>query len=293
MMRKISSEDYINSCLEKISPGDNSPFPQMIGSLYINKMYSDLDEAMKEATNDRERLFTIFYFETEDEEKSLEMADSFIETHDMGLYDFTTYYDDKPHIPTKEAVYDFKTDGLKTGEMKELATVRAEEVYDKYGWRGLQTLLSREGIPVWKYWNLHRDVERFIGSKLENHSDYEKRLIKMYIKDKAEEIIGADLAQMKEKSIYYDLFTKYIMDYGYCRGLKRDGASCETVKNELRKLYEKYDQNYRLDRLDNISDEMDLYKEMEDIEDEIDELLNVQDSMFQHYDGYGNLVWNI
>ena len=292
-MRKISADDYMNPCLEKISPGDNSPFPHMIGSLYINKMYNDLDTAMKEATSDRERLFIIFYFETEDEQKSLEMADSFIETHDMSQYDFTTYYADNPHIPTKEAVYDFRTTGLKTSEMKKLASAYAEDVYREYGWRGLQVLLSRDGIPVWKYWNLRRDVERFIGSELENHSDYEKRLIKMYIKDEAEEIIGVDLAQMKEKHIYYDFFTKYIMDYGYCRGLKRSGASCETVKNELRKLYEKYDQKYRLDRLDNISDEMSLYKEMKDIEDEIDELLNVQDGLFTHYDGYGNLVWNI
>lgn len=292
-MRKISSDDYISSCLEKVSPGDNSPFPHMIGSIYFNKMYNDLDKAMKEATSDRERLFTIFYFETEDEEKSFEKADSFIETHDMSQYDFTTYYDDNPHIPTKEAVYDFRTAGLKISEMKELASVKAEEVYNEYGWRGLQVLLSREGIPVWKYWNLHRDVERFIGSELENHSDYEKRLIKMYIKDEAEKIIGVDLAQIKEKHMYYDFFTKYIMDYGYCRGLKRSGASCETVKNELRKLYERYDQKYRLDRLDNISDEMSLYKEMKDIEDEIDELLNVQDGLFTHYDGYGNLVWNI
>ena len=292
-MRKISADDYMNPCLEKISPGDNSPFPHMIGSLYINKMYNDLDTAMKEATSDRERLFIIFYFETEDEQKSLEMADSFIETHDMSQYDFTTYYADNPHIPTKEAVYDFRTSGLKTDEMKKLASAYAEDVYREYGWRGLQVLLSRDGIPVWKYWNLRRDVERFIGSELENHSDYEKRLIKMYIKDEAEEIIGVDLAQMKEKHIYYDFFTKYIMDYGYCRGLKRSGASCETVKNELRKLYEKYDQKYRLDRLDNISDEMSLYKEMKDIEDEIDELLNVQDGLFTHYDGYGNLVWNI
>ena len=292
-MRKISADKYINECVEKISPGDNSPFPHMIGSIYFNKMYSDLDKAMKEATSDRERLFTIFYFETEDEEKSLEMADSFIETHDMGQYDFTTYYDNNPHIPTKEAVYDFRTTGLKTSEMKELASVKAEEVYDEYGWRGLQVLLSREGIPVWKYWNLHGDVERFIGSKLENHSDYEKRLIKMYIKDEAEKIIGVDLAQIKEKHMYYDFFTKYIMDYGYCRGLKRSGASCETVKNELRKLYERYDQKYRLDRLDNVSDEMSLYNEMKDIEDEIDELLNVQDGLFTHYDGYGDIVWNI
>lgn len=292
-MRKISADDYMNPCLEKISPGDNSPFPHMIGSLYINKMYNDLDTAMKEATSDRERLFTIFYFETEDEQKSLEMADSFIETHDMSQYDFTTYYADNPHIPTKEVVYDFRTSGLKTSEMKKLASAYAEDVYREYGWRGLQVLLSRDGIPVWKYWNLRRDVERFIGSELENHSDYEKRLIKMYIKDEAEEIIGTDLAQIKEKHIYYDFFTKYIMDYGYCRGLKRSGASCETVKNELRKLYEKYDQKYRLDRLDNISDEMSLYKEMKDIEDEIDELLNVQDGLFTHYDGYGNLVWNI
>lgn len=292
-MRKISSEDYMNRCLEKISPNDNSPFPHMIGSLYINRMYNDLDKAMKEATNDRERLFTIFYFETEDEEKSLEKADSFIETHDMSQYDFTTYYDNNPHIPTKEAVYDFKTTGLKTSEMKELATAYAEEVYGKYGWRGLQVLLSRERIPVEKYWNLHRDVERFIDSELKDYSDYEKRLIKMYIKEDAEAIIGVDLAQMKEKSIYYDLFTHYIMDYGYCRGLKRSGASCETVKNDLRKLYERYDQKYRLDRLENISDEMDLHKEMKDIEDEIDELLNVQDGMFSHYDGYGNIMWNI
>lgn len=291
-MRKISADKYINECVEKISPNDKSPFPHMIESLYINKMYNDLDKAMKEATSDRERLFTIFYFETEDEEKSLEMADSFIETHDMSKYDFTTYYDNNPHIPTKEAVYDFRTTGLKTSEMKELANVFAEDVYEEYGWRGLQTLLPRDGIPVGKYWNLRRDVERFIGSKLEYRSDYEKRLIKMYIKEEAEAIIGTDLAQIKEKHMYYDLFTVYIMDYGYCRGLKRSGASCETVKNELRKLYEKYDQNYRLDRLDNISDEMDLHKEMKDIEDEIDELLNVQDNIFQHYDGYGNIEWN-
>lgn len=291
-MRKISADKYINECVEKISPNDKSPFPHMIESFYINKMYNDLDKAMKEATSDRERLFTIFYFETEDEEKSLEMADSFIETHDMSKYDFTTYYDNNPHIPTKEAVYDFRTTGLKTSEMKELANVFAEDVYEEYGWRGLQTLLPRDGIPVGKYWNLRRDVERFIGSKLEYRSDYEKRLIKMYIKEEAEAIIGTDLAQIKEKHMYYDLFTVYIMDYGYCRGLKRSGASCETVKNELRKLYEKYDQNYRLDRLDNISDEMDLHKEMKDIEDEIDELLNVQDNIFQHYDGYGNIEWN-
>ena len=292
-MRKISADKYMNSCLEKINPNDNSPFPHMIGSLYFNKMYSDLDKAMKEATSDRERLFTIFYFETEDEEESLEKADSFIETHDMSKYDFTTYYDNHPHIPTKEAVYDFRTTGLKTNEMKELATAHAEEIYEEYGWRGLQVLLSRKRIPVEKYWNLHRDVERFIDSKLKDYSDYEKRLIHRYIKEDAEAIIGVDLAQMKEKSIYYDLFTHYIMDYGYCRGLKRNGASCETVKNELRKLYERYDQNYRLDRLKHVSHEADLYKEMKDIEDEIDELINVQDDIFQHYDGYGNLVWNL
>lgn len=292
-MRKISADKYINECVEKINPNDNTPFSHMIGSLYFNKMYNDLDKAMKEATSDRERLFTIFYFETEDEEKSLEMADSFIRTHDMSKYDFTTYFDNNSHIPTKEAVYDFRTTGLKTSEMKELATAYAEDVYEEYGWRGLQTLLPRGGIPVGKYWNLRRDVERFIGSKLEYRSDYEKRLIKMYINDEAEAIIGTDLAQMKEKRLYYDLFTTYVMDYGYCRGLKRSGASCEAVKNELRKLYERYDQKYRLDRLDHVSHEADLYKEMKDIEDEIDELVNVQDGMFQDYDGYGNLVWNI
>lgn len=292
-MRKISADKYINECVEKISPNDNTPFSHMIGNLYFNKMYNDLDKAMKEATSDRERLFTIFYFETEDEEKSLEKADSFIETHDMSKYDFTTYFDNNSHIPTKEAVYDFRTTGLKTSEMKELATAYAEDVYKEYGWRGLQTLLPRGGIPVGKYWNLRRDVERFINSELKEYSDYEKRLIKMYINDEAEAIIGTDLAQMKEKRLYYDLFTTYVMDYGYCRGLKRSGASCEAVKNELRKLYERYDQKYRLDRLDHVSHEADLYKEMKDIEDEIDELVNVQDGMFQDYDGYGNLVWNI
>lgn len=292
-MRKISADKYINECVEKINPNDNTPFSHMIGSLYFNKMCNDLDKAMKEATSDRERLFTIFYFETEDEEKSLEKADSFIRTHDMSKYDFTTYFDNNSHIPTKEAVYDFRTTGLKTSEMKELATVYAEDVYKEYGWRGLQTLLPRGGIPVGKYWNLRRDVERFINSELKEYSDYEKRLIKMYINDEAEAIIGTDLAQMKEKRLYYDLFTTYVMDYGYCRGLKRSGASCEAVKNELRKLYERYDQKYRLDRLDHVSHEADLYKEMKDIEDEIDELVNVQDGMFQDYDGYGNLVWNI
>lgn len=292
-MRKISADKYINECVEKINPNDNTPFSHMIGNLYFNKMYNDLDKAMKEATSDRERLFTIFYFETEDEEKSLEKADSFIETHDMSKYDFTTYFDNNSHIPTKEAVYDFRTTGLKTSEMKELATAYAEDVYKEYGWRGLQTLLPRREIPVGKYWNLRRDVERFINSELKEYSDYEKRLIKMYINDEAEAIIGTDLAQMKEKRLYYDLFTTYIMDYGYCRGLKRSGASCEAVKNELRKLYERYDQKYRLDRLDHVSHEADLYKEMKDIEDEIDELVNVQDGMFQDYDGYGNLVWNI
>lgn len=291
-MRKISANKYINECAEKINPNDKSPFPRMIESIYINKMYNDLDEAMQEAASDRERLFIIFYLETEDEEKSLEKADSFIETHNMSQYDFTTYYDNNPHTPTKEAVYDFRTTGLKTSEMKELAAAYAEEIYDEYGWRGLQVLLPRGEILVKKYWNLCRDVERFVDSELKNHSDSEKRLIKMYIKDEAESIIGTDLAQMKDKHLYYDIFSNYIMDYGYCRGLKRSKASCEMVKNELKKLYERYNQKYRLDRLNHISDEMDLYKEMEDIEDEIDELINIQHGMFQHYDGYGNIEWN-
>ena len=46
-MRKISADKYINECVEKISPNDKSPFPHMIESLYINKMYNDLDKAMK------------------------------------------------------------------------------------------------------------------------------------------------------------------------------------------------------------------------------------------------------